>query len=165
MKGEAFWVRLGSYWVLREVSFGFTEKIMVQKRAVLNKNRPVSATFGSVFARTGEFWNKTEQVVKEITPDIELEMRVVKESSDNMTRKSGSERQKSARFWKKTGVCREDNLCFWRKNKGERRRKLGLIGLRKKKMLVFELRMASFGFRIGFEIGFVSCHEDTKTQR
>jgi hypothetical protein len=90
----------------------FTEKIMVQKRAVLDKNRPVSATFGSVFTRTGSFWNKTEQVVKKITPDIELEMGVVKECSDIPRQKMGVERQKSGWFWEETGVCREDNLCF-----------------------------------------------------
>ncbi|MHC4865969.1 MAG: hypothetical protein ACYTEX_17945 [Planctomycetota bacterium] len=74
---------------------------MVQKRAVLNKNRPVSATFGSVFTRTGAFWNETEHLVKRITPDIELEMRVVKESSDIPRQKMGVQRQKSGWFWKK----------------------------------------------------------------
>jgi hypothetical protein len=99
-------------WVLREVSLGFTEKIMVQKRAVLNKNRPVSATFGSVFTRTGAFWNRTEHVVKRITPDIELEMRVVKESTDIPRQEMGVQRRKSGGVWEETGVCREENLCY-----------------------------------------------------
>jgi hypothetical protein len=42
---------------------------------------------------------------------------------------------------------------------------LGSFGLRKKRIVVIELKMASFGFRIGFEIGFVPGHKGTKTQR
>jgi hypothetical protein len=42
---------------------------------------------------------------------------------------------------------------------------LGSFGLREKKILVIGLKMALFGFRIGFEIGFVPGHEGIKTQR
>ncbi|MHC4475608.1 MAG: hypothetical protein ACYTEL_08175 [Planctomycetota bacterium] len=57
----------------------FTEKKTVENGSLLSSFEQKRRSFGSFFSKTGAFWNKTEQVVKRITPAAALEMRVVKE--------------------------------------------------------------------------------------